>query len=52
MSSYGNFNITITNSICTPLGEDRIGIRIVKVYPDKIVHDYYDLDQIPSNITL
>ena len=52
MSSYEDFNITITNSICTPLGKDRIGIRIIKVYPDKVVHDYYDLEQIPSDVVL
>lgn len=51
-SNYGDFKITITNSICTPLRADKIGLRIVKVYPQKIVDDYYELDKIPSSIIL
>lgn len=51
-NSYKDFNITITNSVCTPLGKDKIGIRIIKVYPDKVVDDYCELDNIPSAVVL
>lgn len=49
---YNDFKITVTNSICTPLGVDKIGLRILKIYPDKVVGDYYDLDKMPSEVTL
>lgn len=51
-SSYHDFKITTTNSVCTPLGKDRIGLRVVRVYSDKVVSDYYELDRIPSKIVL
>lgn len=49
---YQDFKITVTNSACIPLGKDAIGIRIVKVYPDKVIDDYYELDRIPSKVVL
>ncbi len=30
MSSYGNFNITITNSICTPLGKIELVFELLR----------------------
>lgn len=50
--TYKDFKMTVTNSICTPLGKDKIGLRIIKVYPDKIIEDYYGIDQIPTHIIL
>lgn len=50
--TYKDFKMTVTNSICTPLGKDKIGLRIIKVYPDKIIENYYDIDQIPTHIVL
>lgn len=41
-----------TNSICVPLGKDKTGLRIVKVYPDKITTVYYELEKIPSDVVL
>ncbi len=49
---YKDFKITITNSVCTPLGKDKIGIRIVRVYPDKVIDDYYEFDRIPTEVAL
>lgn len=51
-SMYKDFKITVTNALCMPLDKDRIGFRIIKVYPDKIISEYYELDRIPSKIVL
>lgn len=50
--NYGNFRMTVTNALCYPIGKDKIGLRIVKVYKDRIESDYYDLDHIPEQINL
>jgi len=35
-----------------PFGSDPSGLRIVKVYPDRIEHQYYPFDEVPQEITL
>lgn len=49
---YKDLKITVTNSICIPLGRDKIGLRIVKVYPDIITAVYYELEKIPTEVVL
>lgn len=49
---FKNVNIVTTNSISVPLGEDKIGFRVVKVYPDRIVSEYLDLESLPKSIDL
>jgi len=46
------FELTVTSALGMQLGEDKSGLRIVKVYPDKIISEYYDLDNIPTDVTL
>jgi len=46
------FELTVTSALGKQLGKDKSGLRIVKVYPDKVISEYYDLDNIPVNITL
>jgi len=48
----GMFELTVTSALGMQLGEDKSGLRIVKVYPDRIVSEYYDLDNIPADVTL
>ncbi|RHJ94944.1 metallophosphoesterase [Parabacteroides bouchesdurhonensis] len=50
--SSGNFRMVTTSALCYPLGKDKVGFRIVKVYPDRIESEYYDLDNIPSKVDL
>ncbi|WP_099465403.1 metallophosphoesterase [Parabacteroides provencensis] len=50
--SAGNFKMITSSALCYPLGEDKVGFRIVKVYPDRIESDYYDLDNIPVKVNL
>ncbi len=38
-----------TGAVGYPLGEDPSGFRIVKVFQDRIEHQYYGLDQIPAS---
>ena len=41
-----------TGPVGYPLGDDPSGLRIVKVYRDRIEHAYYGLDTIPETIKL
>jgi 3',5'-cyclic AMP phosphodiesterase CpdA len=50
-AKYGNMQMISTSAVGKPLGEDPSGIRIVKVYPDRIESFYYGLDEIPEIIT-
>ncbi|KAK7793712.1 hypothetical protein R5R35_007869 [Gryllus longicercus] len=49
---YKDIEIVVTSAICGPLGEDKPGVRLVKVYENKIEHVYYCVDDIPSLVTL
>lgn len=48
----GNLKMITSSALCYPLGKDKVGFRIIKVYPDRIVSDYYDLDTVPEKIDL
>ena len=50
-AKYGNMQMITTSAVGKPLGKDPSGIRIVKVYPDRIESVYYGLDEIPETIT-
>ena len=45
-----NMEVIVTSAIGAQLGEDKSGLRIVKVLENEIKHDYYDLDNIPQKI--
>ena len=49
-SIYGNVQLVTTSSLGKPLGKAPSGIRIVKVYSDKIEHEYFGLDALPEKI--
>lgn len=46
------FNLSVTNAVGKSLGKDKSGIRIVKIYSDRVESVYYDLDKIPATIGL
>ncbi len=50
LASYGRTELVITSAAGMPLGEAPSGFRVVKVYPDRIEHSYYGLDEVPAKI--
>lgn len=52
LSSYGNVRLVTTSSLGKPLGKAPSGFRIVKVYSDKIEHEFFGLDALPEKVEL
>lgn len=48
LSTYGSMQLVTTSALGKPLGKAPSGIRIVKVYSDKIEHEYFGLDELPD----
>jgi len=48
--SFGNIQLVTTSAVGKPLGDNPSGIRIVKIYRDRIEHVYYDLDALPDSV--
>jgi hypothetical protein len=42
--------LVTTSSLGKPLGEAPSGLRIVKVYSNKIEHEFFGLDELPEKI--
>ena len=51
-SRTGNLTIVATNALCVSHSPEPAGLRIVKVYPDRVVHNYYSLDMLPEKVDL
>jgi Icc-related predicted phosphoesterase len=49
-SIYGNLELVTTSALGKPLGKAPSGMRIVKIYSNKIEHEYYGLDELPDSI--
>lgn len=49
---HGNFRITGTSAVGMQIGKEKSGLRIVKVYPDKVESTYYPLDEVPAIVEL
>ena len=47
-----NVTMIVTTSVCASRSSEPPGIRIVKVYPDKLSHDFYSLESLPAKIEL
>jgi len=47
-----NVEMITSAAVGRPFGDDPSGLRIVKVYPDRIEHQYYPFDEVPQEITL
>ena len=45
---YGGLQIIVTGSTGLPLGPDPSGLRLVTVHPGGITHQFYSLDDIPT----
>ncbi|MCE5198036.1 MAG: metallophosphoesterase [Armatimonadota bacterium] len=48
----GSLQIVITSAVGRALGKDPLGLRIWKVYPDRVEHTYYSLDNVPEKISV
>ncbi len=44
----GDLEMITTSAVGKPLGKDPSGFRIVKVFEDRLEHQYYGLDQLPT----
>jgi 3',5'-cyclic AMP phosphodiesterase CpdA len=51
LSEYGTLEMITTSAIGKPLAKVPSGMRIIKVYPDRIESEYYSLDEIPAEIS-
>jgi 3',5'-cyclic AMP phosphodiesterase CpdA len=47
-NKYKDIQVIITSAVGKPLGDDPSGMRVVTVYPDRIDHAYYGLDEFPT----
>lgn len=50
LSTYGNVQLVTTSALGKPLGKAPSGLRIVKVYNDRIEHEYFGLEELPDSI--
>ncbi|KAK3723806.1 hypothetical protein QZH41_019483 [Actinostola sp. cb2023] len=49
----GNLEMIVTSAIGLQIENDKdSGLRIVRVYEDKICHEYYELDKLPAKVDL
>lgn len=49
----GDFEMVVTSAIGLQIQNDKdSGLRIVRVLEDKICHEYYELDKIPTTVEL
>jgi len=49
---YGEMDMITTSAVGKPLSDVPSGIRVIKVYPDRIESVYYTLNEIPEKIIL
>jgi len=50
LANYENVQLVTSSSLGKPLGEAPSGFRIVKVYSNKIEHEFFGLDELPEKI--
>jgi 3',5'-cyclic AMP phosphodiesterase CpdA len=48
----GELELVTTSSCGAALGKDPLGFRIVKVYPDRLEHQYYGFEDLPEKVLL
>ena len=48
----GDMEMVASGSVGYPLGDDPSGYRVVRVYPDRIAHDYYGFGEGPVSVEL
>ena len=50
-AANGNTKMIVTSAVGKPLGSAPSGIRIIKVYRNRIESDYFSLDEVPETIS-
>jgi 3',5'-cyclic AMP phosphodiesterase CpdA len=50
LKTYGSMQLVTTSALGKPLGEAPSGMRIIKIYNNKVEHNYYGLEEIPESI--
>lgn len=50
LSNYENVQLVTTSALGKPLGTVPSGFRIVKVFSDKVEHEYYGLEELPDSV--
>lgn len=49
---YKDMEVVVTSAIGAQLGDDKSGLRVVKVRHDTIEHKYYSLEEVPQEIDI
>jgi len=49
--AYKDLQLVVTSAVGAQLGNDKNGLRVVKVLEDRIAHKYFAVDEIPESIT-
>lgn len=52
INQYKGIQMITTSALGKPLGKAPSGMRIVKIYPDKIEHEYVGLEEVPDKVNL
>jgi 3',5'-cyclic AMP phosphodiesterase CpdA len=47
----GDILMIVSGPVSFPLGDDPSGLRIVKVYDDRIEHEYFGMDDVPKSVS-
>jgi 3',5'-cyclic AMP phosphodiesterase CpdA len=50
LAKYGKVELVTTSALGKPLGKAPSGLRIIKVFSDRIEHEYFGLDLVPDSI--
>ncbi len=50
LANYGKTQLVTTSALGKPLGKAPSGMRIIKVYSDRIEHEYFGLDELPDSV--
>jgi 3',5'-cyclic AMP phosphodiesterase CpdA len=48
LNSYGDIELVTTSAAGKPLGDAPSGMRIIKIYEDRIEHEYFGFDKLPD----
>jgi len=52
LGEYQGMEMITTSALGKPVGRDPSGFRIVKVFEDRIDHEYYGLEEVPEEIVI
>ena len=48
----GDMEMVTSGAVGYPLGDDPSGLRVVKVFEDRLEHEYFALDAVPESVSL